>query len=54
MEAQYTLPVANDNCVQLQYISIGANRNPASADSTGNLVFFGAGRSIALWDPTVL
>jgi hypothetical protein len=45
--------IASDDFVEIQYISVGANRHPASADSTDNLLVFGAGRNIALWNPAV-
>lgn len=54
MEARHMPPtVAIDDIAQIQYISVGANRHPASADSTDDLLVFGAGRNIALWNPAV-
>jgi hypothetical protein len=54
MDDPYVPPAtATDDFVEVQYLSVGANRHPASADSADDLVVFGAGRNIALWDPTV-
>jgi hypothetical protein len=54
MEARHMPPtVASDDFVDIQYISVGANRHPASADSTDDMLVFGAGGNIALWNPAV-
>jgi hypothetical protein len=42
--------------VQLDYISVGGNRHPSSADwstALGGYIAYGAGNSIALWSPLV-
>lgn len=42
--------------VKLDYLSVGGNRHPSSADwstAHGGLLAYGAGNSIALWSPLV-
>jgi hypothetical protein len=38
---------------EIDYISVGGNRQPAAADWRGSRLAFGAGNSIALWNPNV-
>jgi elongator complex protein 2 len=42
--------------VQLDYISVGGNRHPSSADwssALGGYIAYSAGNSVALWSPVV-
>jgi hypothetical protein len=37
----------------VEYISVGGNRHPSAADWSEELLAFGAGNNIALWNPKV-
>lgn len=41
--------------VEVNFIAAGGNRNPTAADwdTTSGLLAFGAGKNIAIWDPSV-
>ena len=41
--------------IDLEYLSVGGNRNPSSADydSKTGILAFGAGHNVALWQPLV-
>ena len=37
--------------VRLEYVAAGGNRHPSAADWAPNLIAFGAGKNVALWNP---